>query len=100
MKPNVHPEYLPVTITCACGAAYKTRSGRIGDFNVDICGACHPFFTGKIKLIDTEGRVQRFRNKYKSAPAGEKTEKKAEAAPATEAKGEKKGGKKGPEVKA
>jgi large subunit ribosomal protein L31 len=80
MKPNTHPEYTPVTITCACGSTVQTRSARGSDFTVDICSNCHPFFTGKVKLIDTEGRVERFRNRYKTSP-GKATEK-AAAAPA------------------
>lgn len=64
MKSGVHPEYKEVEITCACGAKYKTRSTR-KSINVEICSNCHPFFTGKQKLIDTAGRVERFRRKYK-----------------------------------
>ncbi len=66
LKPGIHPEYHEVTITCACGATYKTRSTR-KKINVEICSSCHPFFTGKQKLIDTAGRVERFRRKYKLA---------------------------------
>ncbi len=62
MKPNIHPEYKSVTIACACGAKYETCSTRA--YNVDVCSACHPFFTGKSKLMDTEGRIERFRKKY------------------------------------
>jgi large subunit ribosomal protein L31 len=63
MKPEIHPKYEPVTITCACGANVQTRSTK-GAFSVDICSECHPFFTGKQKLLDTAGRVERFRKKY------------------------------------
>jgi large subunit ribosomal protein L31 len=63
MKEGIHPELLAARIECACGNVVETRSTR-GDFKVDICSACHPFFTGKQKLIDTEGRVQRFKRKY------------------------------------
>ncbi|MCB2230865.1 50S ribosomal protein L31 [bacterium] len=63
MKPGIHPEYNEITITCACGATYPTRSTR-KSINVEICSNCHPFFTGKQKLIDTAGRVERFRRKY------------------------------------
>lgn len=62
MKADIHPEYNAVTIVCACGAKYETRSTKV--YNVDICSACHPHFTGKSKLLDTEGRVERFRKKY------------------------------------
>jgi large subunit ribosomal protein L31 len=63
MKPGIHPEYKPATIRCACGNAIKTRSTR-GDMKVEICSACHPFFTGTQKIVDTEGRVERFKKKY------------------------------------
>ncbi len=63
MKPGIHPKYEEVTITCACGATYPTRSTR-KDIKVEICANCHPFFTGKQKLVDTAGRVERFRRKY------------------------------------
>jgi large subunit ribosomal protein L31 len=63
MKDGIHPELLASKIECACGNVIETRSTK-GDFKVDICSACHPFFTGKQKLVDTEGRVQRFKRKY------------------------------------
>ena len=63
MKPEIHPEYKAATVTCACGNAIETRSTQ-GSFTVDVCSACHPFFTGKQKLMDTAGRVERFRKKY------------------------------------
>jgi large subunit ribosomal protein L31 len=63
MKAGIHPQLRPARIECACGTVIETRSVR-GDFKVDICSTCHPFFTGKQKLIDTEGRVQRFKRKY------------------------------------
>ncbi len=59
-----HPEYVSSNITCACGHVWKTQSTK-GDFGVDICSACHPFFTGKQKLVDTAGRIDRFNKKYK-----------------------------------
>jgi large subunit ribosomal protein L31 len=64
MRPDIHPDYKEVTIGCACGATYTTRSTRA--YNIDICSACHPFFTGKHKLVDTAGRIDRFRKKYQS----------------------------------
>ncbi|RPH71308.1 MAG: 50S ribosomal protein L31 [Myxococcaceae bacterium] len=67
MKPDLHPVYPPARITCACGNTIETRSTR-GSFHVEICSACHPFFTGKYKLVDTEGRVERFRKKYEAKP--------------------------------
>ena len=62
-KKGIHPDYRPATITCACGAIYDTFSTR-GSFAVEICSNCHPFFTGKQKLMDTAGRVERFQKKY------------------------------------
>lgn len=66
MKPGIHPKYEELTVTCACGAKYPTRSTN-KKISVEICSACHPFFTGKQKLVDTAGRVERFRRKYKIA---------------------------------
>lgn len=63
MKPKIHPKYYDTTITCACGSVIKTRSTR-KDIRVEICSQCHPFFTGRQKLIDTAGRVDRYRRKY------------------------------------
>lgn len=68
MKPGIHPNYEDATISCACGATYETRSAR-GSFGVDVCSACHPFFTGKQRIMDTAGRVERFRKKYENQPA-------------------------------
>jgi len=70
MKAEIHPEYSDVAVTCACGNVIKTRSTK-KDFTVDICNECHPFFTGKQKLVDTAGRIERFRRKYGTAPAAE-----------------------------
>lgn len=64
MKAELHPEYHIVTVTCACGASHQTRTTQPG-YAVDICSECHPFYTGKQKIMDTAGRVERFRNKYK-----------------------------------
>ncbi len=63
MKPKIHPKYVPTTITCACGNVIETKSTS-KDFKVEICSNCHPFYTGKQKLVDTAGRVERFRQKY------------------------------------
>jgi large subunit ribosomal protein L31 len=65
MKEGIHPSYKVVTVTCVCGNSFKTRSTAGKDFTIEICAACHPFFTGKQKLVDTAGRVERFRRKYK-----------------------------------
>ncbi len=63
MKAGIHPEYKDVTVVCQCGNTFDTRSTR-ETVRVEICSQCHPFFTGKQKLIDTEGRVEKFRQKY------------------------------------
>lgn len=68
MKEKIHPKYQPAKVTCACGSVVETKSTR-GDYSVEICSACHPFFTGRQKLVDSEGRVERFNRKY-----GRKTE--------------------------
>lgn len=63
MKEKVHPEYNKTTITCACGATFETGSTK-KDMRVEICSQCHPFFTGKQKLLDSGGRVEKFKKKY------------------------------------
>ncbi len=63
MKQDIHPKYEMTTITCACGNVIETRS-TVKNIQVEICSACHPFFTGKQKLIDTAGRIDRFRKRY------------------------------------
>ncbi len=65
MKEGIHPNYHDVEVTCACGATFKTRSTHKGDaIKVDICSNCHPFYTGKRKLVDSSGRVDKFKKKY------------------------------------
>lgn len=63
MKKGIHPEYVKAKVSCACGNTFETRSTKPA-INLDICSACHPFYTGKQKLIDSEGRVDRFNRKY------------------------------------
>jgi large subunit ribosomal protein L31 len=63
MKSGIHPKYEMTTITCACGNVIETRS-TVKNIQVEICAACHPFFTGKQKLVDTAGRIERFNRKY------------------------------------
>ncbi|HBS06745.1 MAG TPA: 50S ribosomal protein L31, partial [Leptospiraceae bacterium] len=63
-KTGIHPEYKEATIKCACGTTYKTRSTR-GDMSVEICSNCHPFYTGQQRVVDSAGRVDRFKKKYK-----------------------------------
>ena len=67
MRENVHPAYPTAKVHCACGATWETRSTG-GDLHLDICSNCHPFFTGKQKLLDTQGRIDRFNKKYANAP--------------------------------
>ncbi len=64
MKQGVHPQYHETTVKCACGTIIETRATK-ENIKVEICSTCHPFYTGKEKLLDTEGRVERFLNKYK-----------------------------------
>ena len=67
MKAGIHPAYEEVNVVCACGSKFRTRTTHRGDIRVEICSNCHPFFTGRQKLIDTEGRVDRFQKKYAKA---------------------------------
>ena len=68
MKDGIHPEYQVVSVSCACGNKFDTRSTR-KELQVDVCAACHPFYTGKHRLMDTQGRVDRFRRKYAGSTA-------------------------------
>ncbi len=63
MKQGIHPDYKAATVHCACGKTFPTRS-TAGDIHVEVCSACHPFYTGRQKLVDTAGRVERFRKKW------------------------------------
>ncbi|NLO11018.1 MAG: 50S ribosomal protein L31 [Candidatus Cloacimonetes bacterium] len=63
MKQGIHPKYEPVTVRCACGNTFETRSTK-GELQVDICTVCHPYYTGKQKIMDTAGRVEKFNRKY------------------------------------
>jgi large subunit ribosomal protein L31 len=63
-KEKIHPDYAAVKVLCACGNSFETRSTHKGDIHVEICSSCHPFYTGKQRLVDTAGRVERFRRKY------------------------------------
>jgi large subunit ribosomal protein L31 len=64
MKPEIHPQYNEINVSCACGHTFKTRSTMKDDLQIEICSECHPFFTGKQKLVDTAGRVDRFNKRY------------------------------------
>ncbi|MEW6357685.1 MAG: 50S ribosomal protein L31 [Planctomycetota bacterium] len=81
MKKGIHPEYVECTVTCGCGEKFKTRSTK-PKINVEICSKCHPFYTGKQKLVDTMGRVQKFEKKY----AWSKRQQEAQAGAAPEGK--------------
>jgi large subunit ribosomal protein L31 len=96
VKPGIHPKYHDVVARCACGNTFKTRSTKT-DLHLEICNACHPFFTGRQKLIDTEGRVERFTKRFGAQTAqGRKTATKAlretKAAKATKGSRPKKAG--------
>ena len=82
MKKDIHPKYEEATVTCVCGNTFKTRS-TLKEIKVEICSACHPFFTGTQKLVDSAGRVERFMKKYGKdyAAAEEESKAKAEAKP-------------------
>lgn len=64
MKADIHPDYQEITVTCSCGNVFKTRSTMIKPLNIEVCSQCHPFYTGKQKIVDTAGRVEKFRQKY------------------------------------
>lgn len=64
MKKGIHPEYKETRVICACGNTFVTRSTKFPEIRVEICAKCHPFFTGQQKLVDTTGRVEKFRSKY------------------------------------
>jgi large subunit ribosomal protein L31 len=78
MKEAIHPDYKPAKVVCACGNVIETRSTR-GDFHIEICAQCHPFFTGKQKIMDTAGRIEKFKNRYGANPVTSPAPKKAEA---------------------
>jgi large subunit ribosomal protein L31 len=64
MKADIHPTYTEITVTCSCGNTFKTRSTYAKDLHIEVCAQCHPFYTGKQKILDTAGRVDKFRRKY------------------------------------
>lgn len=78
MKPDIHPKYSEIKIICSCGNEITTRSTQGEDIHIEVCSSCHPFYTGKQKIVDTGGRVDKFRKRYTKAAA--------EKAPATEKK--------------
>ena len=64
MRPDIHPNYDEMTVTCSCGNTFKTRSTLGEDLHLEVCSQCHPFYTGQQKIVDTAGRVDKFRRKY------------------------------------
>ncbi|MBU3736300.1 MAG: 50S ribosomal protein L31 [Methylobacterium sp.] len=64
MKADIHPDYNEITVTCSCGNSFQTRSTNSKALNIEVCSLCHPFYTGKQKIVDTAGRVEKFRQKY------------------------------------
>ena len=76
MKTNIHPDYHDIKVICSCGNTWQTRSTMNKELHVEVCSNCHPFYTGKQKIVDTAGRVEKFRQKYAKKPA-------VEAAPKT-----------------
>ena len=67
MKAGIHPKYEAITVHCSCGNTFETKSTTCKDLQVEVCSACHPFYTGKQRLVDTAGRVDKFRKKYGKA---------------------------------
>jgi len=80
MKAAIHPAYEEINVVCACGSTFKTRSTHKGDIRVEICSSCHPFFTGRQKLVDTEGRVDRFQKMMQKSKDMKEAKGKKEAA--------------------
>ena len=71
MKPDIHPNYVPTTVTCSCGNTFTTHSTAAnGSIHTDVCSACHPFYTGKQKILDTGGRVARFERRFGKKATG------------------------------
>ena len=64
MKPDIHPKYSEINVTCSCGHEFTTKSTLQEDLHIEVCASCHPFYTGKQKILDTAGRVDKFRRKY------------------------------------
>ncbi|HEV7226289.1 MAG TPA: 50S ribosomal protein L31 [Pirellulales bacterium] len=86
MKKSIHPKYFETTVKCGCGNTFKTRS-TAPELKIDICSACHPFYTGKLKYVDTAGRIEKFKTKFAGAGYASlnRGKKAAKAAPAGEA---------------
>ncbi len=74
MRAEIHPEYKTINVTCSCGNTFQTGSTLCHDLTIEVCSECHPFYTGKQKLVDTGGRVQKFRDRYKVRSAAKTAE--------------------------
>ena len=85
MKGKIHPKYVPARVSCACGNSFVTRA-TVPEIRVDICANCHPFYTGRQKIVDTEGRVERFQQRYARYESKVKEAKARQAKPAARAK--------------
>lgn len=79
MKPEIHPEYSAIKATCSCGNVVETRSTLCEDIHLDVCSACHPFYTGKQKILDSGGRVERFRKRFGSRTAAQAADSSADS---------------------
>lgn len=79
MQAEIHPDYSETEVVCSCGNKFTTRSTKGGDLHIELCNECHPFFTGRQKLVDAGGRVERFQKRYANAPVKSKKLQKAEA---------------------
>jgi large subunit ribosomal protein L31 len=90
MRQGIHPEYQTTIVVCACGSRIETKSTQSGEIHVEICSVCHPFYTGKQRLVDTAGRVERFKRKYGDSAAGKGEEAKEADVAGPEAEAEKK----------
>ena len=84
MRTDIHPEYGETTVTCSCGNSFVTRSTTPGSRSVELCNECHPFFTGRQKLVDSGGRVERFNKRYSGTAVKSKKRQKAESSETTE----------------
>jgi large subunit ribosomal protein L31 len=72
MKTGIHPKYDTIQVTCSCGNVFETRSASVKPLHIEVCSACHPFYTGKQKVMDTAGRIDKFRQRYAAKPAAAK----------------------------
>ena len=80
MQAEIHPDYTETNVVCSCGNTFTTKSTKGGEMHLELCNECHPFFTGRQKLVDAGGRVERFQKRYANTPVKSKKRQKAEAA--------------------